>query len=74
MNVYNNIKDGINYVDKFIDSKELWQEVLSVGINNNHSIYEMFYRVVTRRNDGILITNDSVLAAICKKNNIKICY
>ncbi|MDR2601900.1 MAG: type II toxin-antitoxin system VapC family toxin [Spirochaetaceae bacterium] len=68
------IKDGINYVDKFIDSKELWQEAFSEGINNNHSIYDMFYMVVTRRNDGILITNDSVLAMICKNNNIQICY
>jgi predicted nucleic acid-binding protein len=68
------IKDGINYVDKFIDSKELWQEAFSEGLKNNHSIYDMFYMVVTRRNDGILITNDLVLAAICKKNNIQICY
>ena len=68
------IKDGINYVDKFIDAKELWQEAFSEGINNNHSIYDMFYMVVTRRNDGILITNDSVLATICKDNNIQICY
>jgi predicted nucleic acid-binding protein len=68
------IQDGINYVDKFISSKELWQEALSEGINNGHSIYDMFYMVVTRRNGSILITNDSVLATICKNNNIRICY
>jgi predicted nucleic acid-binding protein len=68
------IRDGLNYVDKFINSKEFWQEAFSEGINNNHSIYDMFYMVVTRRNDGILITNDSVLAAICKNNNVQICY
>jgi predicted nucleic acid-binding protein len=60
------IKDGINYVDKFIDGKELWQEAFSEGINNNHSIYDMFYMVVTRRNDSVLITNDSVLVTIYK--------
>jgi predicted nucleic acid-binding protein len=68
------IKDGINYVDKFIDGKELWQEALSEGIHHNHSIYDMFYMIAARRNDGILITNDSVLAAICKENNIQLCY
>jgi predicted nucleic acid-binding protein len=68
------IKDGINYVDKFIDSRELWQEAFSEGIKNNHSIYDMFYMVVARRNDGMLITNDSVLATICKNNNVQICY
>ncbi|MDR2370031.1 MAG: type II toxin-antitoxin system VapC family toxin [Treponema sp.] len=68
------IKDGINYVDKFIDSKELWQEAFSEGIHNNRSIYDMLYMVVTRRNDGTLITNDSVLAAICQTNNVQTCY
>jgi predicted nucleic acid-binding protein len=68
------IKDGISYVDKFIDGKELWQEAFLEGIHNNHSIYDMFYMVVARRNGGILITNDSVLAAICRDNNIQICY
>jgi predicted nucleic acid-binding protein len=67
------IKDGIQYVDKFIDGKELWQEAFSEGINNSHSIYDMFYMIAARRNDGILITGDSVLAAICKDNNIQIC-
>jgi predicted nucleic acid-binding protein len=67
------IKDGMNYVDKFINGTELWQEAFSEGINNNQSIYDMFYMVAARRNDGILITNDSVLAAICKDNNIQLC-
>jgi predicted nucleic acid-binding protein len=68
------LKDGINYVDKFINSKKLWQEAFSEGIHNNHSIYDMLYMVVARRNGGILITNDSVLATICQNNNIQICY
>jgi predicted nucleic acid-binding protein len=68
------IKDGINYVDKFIDGKELWQEAFSEGINNSHSIYDMFYLVAARRNDAVLITTDSVLAEICKKNNLQICH
>ena len=67
------IQDGINYIDRFIDSKELWQEAFSEGINNGHSIYDMFYMVITRRHDGTLITNDSTLAAICGNNHIKIC-
>jgi predicted nucleic acid-binding protein len=66
-------KNGINYVDKFIGSRELWQEAFSEGINNNHSIYDMLYMVAARRNDGILITNDSVLAAICRNNNRQLC-
>jgi len=67
------IQNGINYVDKFIDGRDLWQEAFFEGINNNHSIYDMFYIVAARRHGGTLLTNDSVLAAICRKNNIQIC-
>ena len=68
------IQDGISYVDKFIDSKEIWREAFSEGIRNSHSIYDMLYMVAARRNGGILITSDSVLAAICKKNRVQICH
>jgi len=67
------IQDGVNYIDKFVNSRDLWQEAFSEGINNSHSIYDMFYMVATRRHGGTLITNDSVLATICKNNNIRIC-
>ena len=68
------MQDGINYVDKFIDSMEIWHEAFSEGAKNNHPIYDMLYMITARRNGGILITNDSVLAAICRKNHVPLCY
>ena len=68
------IQEGINFVDKFIDSKDVWREAFVEGVNSGHSIYDMLYMITARRNSGILITNDSVLAAICKKNHVQICY
>jgi len=50
--------------DDFIDAKELWKEALGEGIRNNHSIYDMYYSVLARRNDATLITNDGLLADI----------
>ena len=67
------IHDGINLINEFISAKDIWQEAFSEGINNNHSIYDMLYMVVARRHDGTLITNDSALAAVCKKYKIKVC-
>ena len=67
------VQDGLDMVDDFIDARTLWKESLSEGIKNNHSIYDMYYLVLTRRNDGTLITNDTALADICKKMNIKVC-
>ena len=68
------INKGIGLIDTFISAKDIWQEAFSEGINNNHSIYDMLYLVVARRHGGTLITNDSALAAICKKSHVKVCY
>jgi predicted nucleic acid-binding protein len=37
-------------------------------------VYDMFYAVIARRNDGILISNDKDLIKICNKLKIKYCY
>jgi predicted nucleic acid-binding protein len=68
------VEDGINMIDDFIDVKELWKESLSESIKNNHSVYDMFYAILTRRNDATLITNDKPLSEICKKLNIGYLY
>ena len=67
------IHDGLDYIDVFIDSRTIWEEAFSEGINNNHSVYDMFYMIAARRHAGTLITNDSTLAAICKKNHVQVC-
>jgi len=67
------VQDGIDMIDDFIDAKELWKESLSEGIKNNHSVYDMYYLVLSRRNDAVLITNDNPLTNICKKLNVEVC-
>jgi predicted nucleic acid-binding protein len=64
------IEDGISFIDDFISSKDLWKEAFGEGIKNDHSIYDMYYAVLARRNNGKLITNDNTLAKICKSNKI----
>jgi predicted nucleic acid-binding protein len=68
------IHDGIEYIDNFIDSKEIWKEAFTEGINNDHSVYDMLYLVTTRRNNAVLLTNDSALGKICKKENIEFVF
>ena len=68
------VEDGINLIDDFIDVKELWKESLGEGIKNNHSIYDMYYAVLARRNDAILITNEKPLADMCKELKISFCF
>jgi len=66
------VEDGIDLIDDYFPSKELWKEALGEGIKNTHSIYDMYYAVLARRNDATLITNDSKLSVICNKLNIEV--
>ncbi len=66
------VEDGINLIDDFVDARELWKEALGEGIRNNHSIYDLYYAVLTRRNDGTLLTTDGALVGICKSLDIAV--
>jgi predicted nucleic acid-binding protein len=68
------IEDGLNYIDDYVSSGEIWKEAFGEAVKIKHSVYDMLYAIVARRNDGILITNDKELAKICKKLKIKYCY
>lgn len=62
--------DGLNMIDDIMDSRELWKEVLSESMKNNHPVYDMLYAVLTRRNSGLLITNDRKLSEMCETMHI----
>jgi predicted nucleic acid-binding protein len=64
------VQDGIDLIDDFIDTKELWKESLSEGIKNNYSIYDMYYLTLARRNDGTIMTNDKKLAVLASEMKI----
>jgi predicted nucleic acid-binding protein len=67
------MQQGLKMINNFVNAKEIWEEAFSEGITNNHSVYDMFYMVAARRHSGTLITNDSTLAAICRKNHVQVC-
>jgi predicted nucleic acid-binding protein len=66
------VEDGIAMIDDFIDAKSLWKEALGESIKNEHSVYDMLYAVLARRNDAVLLTNDKLLSGVCKKLNIDV--
>ena len=68
------VEEGIKLIDDFENAKNLWKEALGEGIKNKHSIYDMFYAILARRNDALLITNDGPLAEVCKKTKISVCH
>lgn len=66
-------ENGIDLVDDYMELNNLWKESLGEGIRNGHPIYDMYYVVLARRNEAILMTNDRQLAAIGKKLKIQVC-
>jgi predicted nucleic acid-binding protein len=68
------IERGIKLIDRFINSKSIWAEAFAESVNNKHSAYDLFYAVIARRYNGMLVTNDGDLAKICKKMNIQYCF
>jgi predicted nucleic acid-binding protein len=67
------VSDGIALVDAFFESKDLWTEVLGESIKYNHSAYDLFYMVLARRNNAILLSNDRDLIKLCNKLKIENC-
>jgi predicted nucleic acid-binding protein len=68
------VEDGINMIDDFVDGRQLWKEALGEGIKIGHSVYDMYYSVLARRNDAVLVTNDGSLAKVCKELKIEVCH
>ena len=48
----------LQMVDEYTDTSELAVEALHEGIRLGHSIYDMFYAVLARRNGAVLMTTD----------------
>ena len=67
------VEDGISLIDDFFEMKDLWKEVLGESLKYNHSGYAMFYAILTRRNDGVLLSNDNDLLKLCTKMKIQNC-
>ena len=67
---------GIDYcldlVDNFIDTKDICREVFLESINTKHSSYDIFYLIVARRHNAVLLTKDKKMISIAKQFKIKV--
>ncbi len=67
---------GIDYcldlVDDFIDTKNICREVFLESINTKHSSYDVFYLIVARRHNALLLTKDKKMISIAKQLKIKV--
>ncbi len=54
-------------IDEYVDISDNNEESLSEGMHLNHSIYDMLYLTIARRNGAVLLTQDGKLKEIAKK-------
>lgn len=62
----------LNLVDEYIDITENNQESLIESIRIDHSVYDILYLTIARRNGAILMTQDKKLMEIAKEQGIDI--
>ena len=62
----------LEMVDDFVSTKELWREVFAQSVSSKHSVYDVFYLVVARRNSAQLVSCDKKLKQLATKMQIPI--
>ena len=60
------------FVDYYYDAAEFAIESLHEAIRNNHSVYDMLYFTLARRNGAMLLTCDEKLRNLAVDNGIKV--
>lgn len=64
-------EQSVRLVNRFVPLDELAAEALGESLRLGHSVYDMFYFVLARRLDAILLTGDRRLRALCEKNGVR---
>lgn len=59
-------------IDEYIDISENNEEALNEGIRIKHSVYDLLYLIIARRNGAILLTQDKKLKKIAKETGVEI--
>jgi predicted nucleic acid-binding protein len=62
----------LNLVDEYLDISDNNQESLVESIRIDHSVYDVLYLTIARRNGAILITRDKKLKGIAREQGIEI--
>lgn len=65
------IEYAVDIPDEYCDDRTLYREAFSLGCKVNKPIYDMFYLVLARRNNGYLLTLDKSLAIEAKNHSVK---
>ena len=66
------LEQTIGLPDDFIDERNLYREAFKLACTLDHSVYDMLYLVVARRNNATLLTLDNKLLKAAQKCSIEV--
>jgi len=64
------IRDAIELVDEFIPNRENFIEAFHESVRMDHSVYDIMYLTLARRNKATLMTLDKKLIKLCEQHGV----
>lgn len=61
------IDQAVALVNEFVPLSENANEAFFEAVRQGHSVYDMFYLTLVRRNDATLFSSDKKLVALCEE-------
>ena len=61
------IEKALDLVDEFVPLEENAAEAFAEAVRQDHSVYDMFYLTLVRRNAATLFSADKKLVALCEE-------
>lgn len=58
--------------DSLADDRELYAEAFAMACRTTHSVYDMLYLVLARRNNALLMTRDRALKRLATKHDVRV--
>ena len=68
----NGIALALELPDSLADDSELQVEAFALSCLTRHSVYDMLYLILARRNDAFLLTKDKVLNKLAAKHDVRV--
>ena len=62
----------LKLVDSYSDTSELAVEALHEAVRLNHTVYDLYYIVLARRNGAVLLTVDEKLKNVCTDCGVEV--
>ncbi|MCL1890675.1 MAG: type II toxin-antitoxin system VapC family toxin [Coriobacteriia bacterium] len=64
------IRDAVGLVTKYISIHENYIEAFTESLRLKHSVYDMLYLTLARRNGATLVTLDAKLGKLCEEQGV----